>query len=287
MKVLEINKDQNVELPTDWLEYSERDRFRLMASFMSMMDKPNEIRPIQVQNEMLRVFTDYRPNLIRHKNEVQEQIQYNLALIAKHIDFAFDVDDKKWLVTPKVDCFGDNPFPSVFGDKVKGMFFDKREYTVRTNMTALQFVTICDILSLMKVEGSDMLNLSKRLAAVIFERVDWETIGKKVTPIHGFAWMLWLSGIIDYFSKDPQYSILFSRDGAAVDNEKLSIGANEGLLSVKAKYANAEDMNVFSFLDAQLMMLKQSVANAKAEKMNVVDIAREMNMSIENVSKFY
>lgn len=286
MKLLEINKGQNIELPTDWLEFSEKDRFRLMASFMSMMDKPNEIRPIMVQNEMLRIFTGYKPNLIKHDKNTQEQIQYNLALIAKNIDFAFSIDED-WTVTPKVDCFGDNPFPGVFGSKVKGMFFNKREFTVRTNMTARQFVNICDILSLMKIECADVTNLTRRLAAEIFEGIDWDTISRKVLPVHGFAWNLWLTGIIDYFSKDPVYGILFSMGDSnnTNDSERLSIGANEGLLSVKARYANAEDMNVFSFLDAQIMMLKKSIADAKAEHMNVVEIAQGMHMSIENVTK--
>ncbi|MBQ6732341.1 MAG: hypothetical protein IJR06_04405 [Paludibacteraceae bacterium] len=299
MKDIKLLDGSVLHLPTEWGELTQEQTLRSMELLPLVV--AGQMTPFDFQLEMLLMITRYKPakrywrswwqtfsRLIMPEKHAaamemeefrQECVRYNLIRMAEMLTFAFEVKDG--VVTLNY-YFADNPFAYM----VPGAARFTRRLTIETNMTARQFADGVDLLS--GVNGSDSeefhLHILRRLSAVMYnlEYDDTEKLPMAVL----FGTSLWFTGVVQYFKEHPVYGMLFRRSTTATagSDSAFNLGMGEVILSLeKSGYHNAAAMNLLEFMDAQIKMIKDTVAKAAAEGVKTGEIASKTGLSVADV----
>lgn len=291
---IKLNDGKTLSLPEEWGELNEKQTvlaFRLFSLVLA-----GEMTPFEFQVQMLFAITGYKPNGLRLWHRLRlwwlrltnagkyavavsddefhaEMVQYNLIHLAEMLCFAFEVKDG--VITPNY-YFSENPFADTLPNAPK---FTRR-YTIETNMTARQFADGVDLMAgLDKSSDLDFRHhILRRLAATLC-KLDYEdTMSIPAEILFGLS--MWFTGVVKYFQEHPVYKILFA-SGKSDDSadDILSLGMNEVILSLqKNGYANASDMNLIDFMDAQIKGIKDNISKALAEGAKPEELARKTHL---------
>lgn len=298
MKDIKLLDGSVLHLPTEWGELTQEQTLRSMELLPLVV--AGQMTPFDFQLEMLLMITGYRPakhpwrrvcdwfmrifSPMRYAASVQteefrqECVRYNLIRMAEMLTFAFEVKDG--VVTLNY-YFNDNPFAYM----VPGAARFTRRLTVETNMTARQFADGVDLLS--GVNGSDSeefhLHILRRLSAVMYNLEYDDTEGLPMAVLFGTS--LWFTGVVQYFKEHPVYGMLFRKSESGTSSGGgIALGMGEVILSLeKSGYHNAAAMNLLEFMDAQIKMIKDTVAKAAAEGVKTGEIASKTGLSVADV----
>jgi len=303
MKTIKL-KRTTINLPECW-EDLKGDQvvfaFHELARLLTL-----EITPFQFQLNMLIKITGYKPakksgfwfrtkwffrlawlmifrnerykEIIQHRADTQEIIEFNLIQLAEHITFAFTLQDNK--IVPNYD-FKRNPF-----DSSAPVYFN-RDVTVETNITAKQYVDCMDLLQAFNQTDKDYVRIIC-LRKIMETLYGFNTRAILRLPAEiPFGVMFWFTGIVKFFREHPVYSVLYDRaEGDEPDESKINLGMSETLLFLeKEGYSFVQDKNVIEFYDAQVKALKDSVNNALGSGITKDELAKRTGLSIKNINR--
>jgi len=221
----------------------------------------------------------------------REMVNTNLYLLSEKLDFAFTIQDeaiawKRW--------FYSNPVPYI---RIGSKIFIGRKFIMDiapfTNITAKEY-SDCFDLYVAYYSVNDPVQKDRcldKLISILYPASDIyrenmvsnhiELI-RTISPEIKFAVMFWFSGIVEFYSTHPIYSILFRKDAGSTD--VISIGMNETVLMIEKKGYNP-DCNLNDFFDKQIKILKDDLAEALAKGAKIEDLANKTGLSVANINR--
>lgn len=280
MKTIQLNKG-TLNLPSAWEDLTPKQTeftFRQLIRLYS-----GELLPFQFQLALLVEFTGYKPSKKYFKKkaeDVKENINFNLIQLAEQINFAFTIQGNK--ILPNND-FKKNPFQ--FIDSESPYF--NRHITVDTNITAKQFSDCLDLLT--AYGATDDVDVKQHCLYKLFSVLyQYSMLYACSFPVEvAFGVLCWFTGIASFFQQHPVYSVLFNRDKKEEDDpDKINLGMNEIILYLKKEgYADAENLSVIDFFNAQIKSLKDSISHALGSGIKEDELSIQTGISITNIQR--
>ena len=302
MKKISLPK-RELELPDCWEDLTEKQAQFVFKQLMLLFD--NKISPFEFQVSVLIHFTGYKPGLktilrslyrnlitllfvkyLKRKNrlqkfiqknqELEENIQFNLIVLAETIDFAFTIENN--VIHPNYD-FKRNPL----GTYCSAYF--NRNITIDTNITAKQYSDCVDLMrgyydsDDKEVKRHCLIKIMLALSSKSEEEI------KALPEEIPFGIMVWFTSIVRFFRDHPDFGVLYS--SKKTDNPlKLDLGMSEVMLFLeKEGYQDVPDKNIISFFTAQIKSLKDSIARAVGSGAKIEDIANQTGLDFETIER--
>jgi hypothetical protein len=289
-----------LQLPDCWEDLSAREKVFTFGVLSELFT--GAIEPDVARIRMLIHYTGYRPSAWKLMKEAaagnagdRENINFNLFRLSEELTFAFTVEENR--IIP-IFYFKTNPFPflRIGTKKYAGKKFDI-DVTVRTNITAREFVDCFDILAAQRhcTNEADRIRCTNQICAILYPKNSdakknvvsgHEKSMERVPFSIRFAVVCWFIGIVQFYQEHPVYSVLFRRNHADDDADKIRIGMNEiALMLQKEGFGDPYTMNLNDYFDAQVKALKDSINSALAKGAKHVDIANRCNIPLDVVIK--
>lgn len=234
----------------------------------------------------------YRP---RAKD--REQINMNLFLLSEKIDFAFRIEENKIIIN---NDFKKNPVPYILLPKKWFRWYRGRKFnkgiSAFTDITGKEY-SDCFDLYVAYHESKDQAfrdsclnqiiailypctkNYQKNMVSDHAERI------AALDPAIKFGILLWFTGIVDYYTSHPVYSILYPK-GDKEASDKIGTGMNSIVLMVTQKgYNPKENISLNDLFDVQIEMLKNRLAEALASGAKIEEVAKKTGLSIIQINQ--
>jgi len=176
--------------------------------------------------------------------------------------------------------------------KYEGYKFELIGDIVKTTITAEQYINALTFISLLaKDKSSEYIDL---LVASLYcknysETTVLDNAGKfkMLNPIIKYAILFNFESILQWISNETKYSVLF-RQGKK--SEKISLGLNAVIFSMTEKgYGNPKEisaMNLIDFLELMYKNLVDSITQLSEAKMDKLEIAKKLNLTLEQINQF-
>ena len=230
------------------------------------------------------------------KARSRSNINYNLFRLSEMLDFAFDLENGHIKLKKS---FTTNPVPYI---KVKGHKLTGRKFILGiapfTNISGKEFYD-CFAIYLEHESSEDTAykeQCANKIISILYpitNDYDENMVGdhisliNHVSPELKFGILLWFSGIVEYYITHPVYSILFTSTHQNEDSDsKISLGMNEIVLMVIQKGYNIDGrMKLNDFLDTQIKILKDNLADAVAKGAKISDIAKQTKLDPDLIKR--
>lgn len=244
---------------------------------------------------LLLKYTGYRPSVRLRpvKPEVRETINENLIRLAELITFPLRSGKNGTEVN---NCFKRNPIPEIrIGKKIyKGKQFDTG-IILRTDITAREFADAFDaVRAFAETKSEECLNTLCTILYPAFpahlRNINSEHHLKftRVSYAIRYGIMIWFTGVVQYFTEHPVYSILFSGNNEE-GPERISLGMGETIMHLSltgfGSKAEMENINLVDYFDLQIKSLKKMIADARAQGAKTHDIATHTRLSYNLIEK--
>ncbi|MCD7898524.1 MAG: hypothetical protein LUH22_01210 [Bacteroides sp.] len=229
---------------------------------------------------------DHRP--VRSEREM---ISLNLYLLSEKLDFAFTLENNTLNFKRN---FRQNPIPFI---RLNGRRFTGRKFVMDiapfTNITAKEY-SDCYDLYLAYHQTKDQRNKENcldKMISILYPATDnykenmvsdHLNFIRKLSSGLKFGILYWFSGIVEFYTTHPVYSILFRRDPEKKTH--ISLGMNEVVLMIERKGYNP-DCNLNDFFDKQICILKDNLAEALANGVKIEKLSRTTGLSIQQINQ--
>lgn len=234
----------------------------------------------------------YRP---RAKD--REQINMNLFLLSEKIDFAFRIEENQIQIN---NDFKKNPVPFIrlpkkYFRRYKGRKFNKG-ISAFTDITGKEYSDCFDLyVAYHESEDTAFRNscLNKIIAILYPCTKDYQKNlvsdhAEKIAaldPAIKFGILLWFTGIVNYYTTHPVYSILYPKGDKEV-MDKISTGMNSIVLMVTQKGYNPKDkISLNDLFDVQIEILKDRLSEALSKGAKIEELAKKTGLSITQINK--
>lgn len=285
MKEVKLNKG-TIELPEDWSEMPEAQRvmgFENLAMVMAHL-----MTPFEWQCRMLLLFTGYKPARKQFSKEERDRINENLVRLAEMLDFAFTVDegeDGKGLLRLNYEMH-DCPVHLFSNAGVQPRFV--RERIIDTNLTAGIYSDAYELLQMIHDKDNtpeDTHFYMYKLAQTLWRVDSQDTAMPEPSAGELLGVTVWFTGVVLFFQEHAVYSVLY--EGGEADEkaeDHISLGVQDTILELTmAGHPDARSLPLMEFFDMQVKMLKDRIAEAKAEGTAVADIAKKSKLPLSTI----
>lgn len=233
----------------------------------------------------------YKPTLRDRK-----QINTNLFLLSEKLDFAFTIEVQIIKVN---NHFAKNPVPQIVvsGETITGRKFDK-DISAFTNISGREYSDCFDLYVAYNqaLDESTKQKCLDRIISILYPfREDYnenlvsgyvEHIAS-LDPAIKFGILLWFSGIVDFYTTHPVYSILYQMGGQSLEEvDKINLGMNSVLLMTTERGYNPNGtITLNNLFDAQIEILKKNLSDALSKGAKIEDIANKTGLSVIQIMK--
>lgn len=240
----------------------------------------------------------YRTYVTEEENR-KDIINFNLLRLAKEIDFIFQIDRNEKKIIP-LYTFCSNPFPfiQIGRRKFKGRRFEV-DVTVKTDISAREFVDCLDLLSAINQIDSDQKKQQcmNQLCAILYPSGEdyaenmvsgHHRLMNRLDPLIKFGISYWFTGVVKFYTEHPVYGILFSgrsSEDPEHNNGKVQLSSEVLLMLRKQGYGAPETMKLNDYFDAQVKVLKDMISDAISSGLSVSKIAQKTGIELSVISK--
>mgnify|MGYP001188988455 FL=1 len=240
-----------------------------------------------------KAYLEVWANKNRPQKPDRKIINYNLFVLSEKINFAFTLTDNTIVINTN---FYKNPFPFFRIGEVKFVgrkFF--RDIAPFTNISAKEYSDCFDLyMGFHKMNDLEqkercidkMISILYPVTNNYQENMvsDHIELLKQLDPGIKYGIFLWFSSIVEYYYKDPDYSILFRSAKEDSEESGISLGMNESVLMLE-KNGYSTDKNINDFFDVQIKILKDRVATAVAEGVKKDKLAESMGLTLTDINR--
>lgn len=226
------------------------------------------------------------------KRRDRDVINHNLYRLSEKLDFAFSIEDNqiKWKRN-----FYQNPIPTI---QIGNSSYEGRKFVMDfapfTNITAREYADCFDLYAAYyKVKDKeDRERYLDKMISILYpctpnyqENMVSNHIEqiRTLSPGMKFGVLFWFSGIVEYYTNHPIYSILFRKEETDEENY-YSLGMDEVIFMIEKKGYEI-DCNLNDFFNKQIKILKDDLSEAVSKGVEKSELANKTGLNINDINR--